>query len=204
MGIFPSLLCPSPRSTSPNTMQCSADSYLQKHQQGCAKQQSPHRSLLSSFSDTHTHKKKTFFVRQRYKDTANSNVNTTQLLIHTHAGIHISILRITLLFLFQLSAAIPPRASTQHPEITAFPSGGQAGRHCYLMSVGMSPWACLLVPASQASIHVESAQSIKQLADSSALSLLLSSSSSLYLSLFLPICLTLSASLRYVPIPVYF
>lgn len=35
----------------------------------------------------------------------------------------------------------------------------------------MSPWACLLVPASQASIHVESAQSIKQLADSSALSL---------------------------------
>lgn len=57
MGISPSLLCPSPRSTSPNTMQCSADSYLQKHQQGCAKQQSPHRSLLSSFSDTHNNKK---------------------------------------------------------------------------------------------------------------------------------------------------
>lgn len=52
MGISPSLLCPSLRSTSPNTMQCSADSYLQKHQQGCAKQQSPHCSLLSSFSDT--------------------------------------------------------------------------------------------------------------------------------------------------------
>lgn len=70
-------------------------------------------------------------------------------------------------------------ASTQLPEITALPAGSQAGRRCrgepwmcsacYLMSVGMSPRACLPVPGSQASTHVESASSIKQLADSSAL-----------------------------------
>lgn len=89
---------------------------------------------------------------------------------------------------------------------------GRAGRQwrgqlwicsaCYLMSVGMSLRACLLVPTSQASIHVESEQSIKQLADSSArvFFLLLSSlSSSLSLSLCLFLSIFLSASIQHVP-----
>lgn len=119
----------------------------------------------------------------------NSTQHNSRLSARGHTPI--SILWITL-FHFSLSSQqllpLPP-ASIQHPEITAFPLGRQAGKQrrgqpwicsaCYLMSVGMSLWACLLVPASQASIHVESAQSIKQLADSSALHFYL------FLSLFL-------------------
>lgn len=85
---------------------------------------------------------------------------------------------------------------------------GQAGKQCrgqpwicsacYLMSVGMSVWACLPVPASQASIHVESAQSIKQLAHSSTLHFTLSPSHpSRFLSLhlcFYRMCLSPSVS----------
>lgn len=181
-GISPSLLCLSPRSTSPNTMQCSTDSYLQKHQQGCVKQHSPHCSLSSSFS----YKKKILCqIRQ---------CETQQLLIHTYTKPH---------FFTENYPAPSFSALSSYPSSCLHPAPrdnslpfGRAGRQwrgqlwicsaCYLMSVGMSLRACLLVPTSQASIHVESEQSIKQLADSSArvFFLLLSSlSSSLSLSL---------------------
>ena len=109
--------------------------------------------------------------------------------------------RYTHVFFYTVNYPAPSlSALSSHPSSCLHPApwdnslplraGRQAGRQrrgqpwicsaCYLMSVGMSPWACLLVPASQASIHVESAQSIKQLADSSAPRF------SLSLSLFFP------------------
>lgn len=116
----------------------------------------------------------------------NSTQHNSRLSARGHTPI--SILWITL-FHFSLSSQqllpLPP-ASIQHPEITAFPLGRQAGRQaaegtamdmfCLLsnerrnVTVGLS---------AGPSIHVESAQSIKQLADSSALHFYL------FLSLFL-------------------
>lgn len=155
-------------------MQCIADSYLQKHQQGCAKQQSPHCLLLSSFSNT---------LADRNVDTKIQRIAmwTPQLLIYSHRYVY------TIVYTFILWITLSPcsLSFSSYPSSYLHPAPrdnslpfGQEGRQCrgqpwicsacYLMSVGMSLWACLLVPTSQASIHVESAQSIKQLAHHSA------------------------------------
>lgn len=84
-GFSPSLLWLSLRSTSANAMQCSADSYLQKHQQGCAKQQSPHCSLLSSFSDSEKEKKKNILWQTEIQRTAcEHKCLPTRVHIYTH------------------------------------------------------------------------------------------------------------------------
>lgn len=125
---FLPLLCPSLRSTSPNVMQCSSDSYLQKHQQGFAEQKSPHCSFLSYFLFfQNKHIQQTEMHRNSIQQT-NSTQHNSRLSARGHTPI--SILWITL-FHFSLSSQqllpLPP-ASIQHPEITAFPLGRQAGR----------------------------------------------------------------------------
>lgn len=61
-------------------------------------------------------------------DIANSNVHTTIAYTHicTYTHSHNMNYTLLLLLLFELSAATPPPASTQHPAITTIPSGGQA------------------------------------------------------------------------------
>ncbi len=133
---------------------------------------------------------------------------TPQLLIHTY--IHISILWIILLPLFQLWAAPPPPASTQHPEITAFPSGRQAVEgtamdvFSLLSNERRNATVGLSAGPSQPSIHTCGISTVYQTAGrqlcSLFLTLLLSFSFSFSLSFFPSIPLTLSVSPQYVPL----
>lgn len=187
-GVSSSLLHPSLRSTSPNATQHSTDSYLQEHQQGCAKQQPLLCSLLSSF-----------FLRQKQHtlaDIGNSNVHTTIAYPHTCTYTHSYSVNYTLpwLPLFQLSAATPPPASIQHPEITAFPSGRQESRQaaegtamdmfCLLSNERRNVTVGLSAGPSQPSIHTCGINAVYQTAGRQLCSLLLPLSFSLYLSFF--------------------
>lgn len=112
---FLPLLCPSLRSTSTNVMQCSSDSYLQKHQQGFAEQKSPHCSFLSYFLFFKTNT----FSRQRCIETAYSKLtahNTTAAYLHVdiHLFLYCELHSSTsLLALSSYSPSLPLPSSTQ-------------------------------------------------------------------------------------------
>ncbi len=136
-------------------------------------------------------------MRQRYNVSTNAYPHTCTY----------TFLYCELLLLFQLSAATPPPASTQHPEITAFPSGRQAvegtamDMFCLLSNERRNVTAGLSAGPSQPSIHTCGISTVYQTAGRQLASLflsfsILSFSSSLNLTSYLSISLTLSASLQ--------
>jgi len=95
---------------------------------------------------------------------------------------------IRLLLLFQLSAAAPPPASTQRPEITAFPSGRQAVEgtamdvFCLLSNERWNVTEGLSAGPSQPSIHTCGISTVSQTSGRQLCSTFLSSSSILFVS----------------------
>lgn len=143
-------------------------------------------------------------------DISNSNVHTTIAYTHTHictyTHSHNMNYTLLLLLLFELSAATPPPASTQHPAITTIPSGGQAVEgtavdvFCLLSNERRNVTVGPSAGPSQPSIHTCGISAVYQTAGRQLCSLFLSSWFYFYLGFLssLPVqyCMCLS--------PVYF